>query len=159
MEVRGNLRANLRTLGADPEHRRKQFEAETAAYEARVRADADARRRAELALAARTEAVLEARATLKGELQANGAVDRPPRPAPIVETRPPMPGTNAVWITGSFEWTGLAWQWRTGYWTAPPQRDAIWIAPVEVIVRGTAVLRPGAWVDRSGKRVRDHRKR
>jgi hypothetical protein len=41
-------------------------------------------------------------------------------PAPLIETRPPPPVRNYVWISGYWWWgTGFAWTWVPGYWCPP----------------------------------------
>jgi len=41
-------------------------------------------------------------------------------PVPLVETRPPLPYYNNVWISGYWWWgTGASWVWAPGYWCAP----------------------------------------
>jgi len=116
----------------------------------------------EAAIRARTEGALQIRASIKLGLIDAGAVDRPPRPAPLVETRPAPPQPGAVWVTGYYAWSGFSWEWQSGYWSDPPARGAVWVAPVEIVINGAAVLRPGGWHDKkTGKRVitRDHRRR
>ena len=75
-----------------------------------------------------------------------GAVDRPPCPAPPAETPPPAPFAGATWIGGRYEWNGIAWAWMSGYYQRPPQPGTVWVAPNNVTVGGTLVVRPGRWV-------------
>ncbi len=66
---------------------------------------------------------------------------------------PPRPD-HAVWVDGSWAWTGTAYRWRDGGWYAPP--------PAGVVFTNWAIDRPGAtrltfapaaWRDRAGKTV------
>ncbi len=153
--VRGRLSAQLIGLGADPQYRDKMIAAEMRETEARMHAEADAQRRAEIMLAGQTQVALEARAAIASNLVLAGAVNRPPPPAPPVESRPPVPFTGAVWVAGSYHWDGIDWRWQTGHWTQPPRAGAVWVAPAQVSVGGAVVIRPGAWIDAvSGVRVK-----
>lgn len=153
--VRGRLSAQLIGLGADPQYRDKMIAAEMRENEAHMRAAADAQRRAEIMLANQTQVALEARAAIASNLVLAGAVNRPPPPAPPVESRPPVPFTGAVWVAGNYHWDGIDWRWQTGHWTQPPRAGAVWVAPARVSVGGTVVIRPGAWIDAvSGVRVK-----
>lgn len=41
-------------------------------------------------------------------------------PVPLIETRPPPPAYNHVWISGYWWWgTGARWVWAPGYWCPP----------------------------------------
>jgi len=53
-------------------------------------------------------------------------------PAPIVEVRTVAPRPGFVWIEGYHRWTGRAYVWVPGRWTAPPRTRAVWV--------------PGRWV-------------
>jgi hypothetical protein len=159
--IRGRLVEILIATGADPDYRRKQHEADLRAFEER-----SARRRQEqleldAQIRARSEGALRVRAGVKLALIQSGAVDRPSRPAPPHEQRPQRPVPGAQWVAGFYIWSGGAWQWQSGFWGDPPSQGAVWVAPVEIVIKGAAVLRPGGWRDkRTGKRVRtrDHRK-
>jgi len=155
LAVRGRLSAQLIGLGADRQYRDKMIAAEMRETEARMHAQADAQRRAEVMLASETQVALETRAAIASNLVLAGAVNRPPPPAPPVESRPPVPFTGAVWVAGSYHWDGIDWRWQTGHWTQPPRAGAVWVAPARVSVGGTVVIRPGAWIDAaSGVRVK-----
>jgi len=45
-------------------------------------------------------------------------VRRPPKPAPIVEVKPPKPHPRAVWIPGHWKWSYKyhKWIWIPGHW-------------------------------------------
>jgi hypothetical protein len=49
-------------------------------------------------------------------------------PAPIVETRPPMPGPGYVWVPGYHNWNGSAYVWTGGHWMTPPHAHARYLA-------------------------------
>ena len=40
-------------------------------------------------------------------------------PAPIVETRPPAPGSAYVWTPGYYNWNGSRYVWARGAWVMP----------------------------------------
>jgi hypothetical protein len=43
-----------------------------------------------------------------------------PMPAPIVEAQPPSPGSDYVWVGGSWTWgPDNRWVWERGRWDAP----------------------------------------
>ena len=53
-------------------------------------------------------------------------------PGPLVESVPPAPAPDFVWVSGVWRWRHIRlgfgyWEWLPGYWTRPPYRDAIWI--------------------------------
>jgi hypothetical protein len=114
--------------------------------------DAEARRREQAAREAsmrvqlETQAAVDLRVALKLKLRETGAVDRPPPPPPPLEAPPSPPFASAIWIGGQHVWNGVAWIWTSGHYEAPPQPDAVWVAPAQVSVGGTLVVRPGAWV-------------
>lgn len=82
-------------------------------------------------------------------------VSSSPRPAPV-EFLPQRPRKDAVWVDGSWEWSGERFAWRAGTWTVPPKglRRARW-----VIVRrkedGQLFFAPALWKDQTGKTVDD----
>ncbi len=41
---------------------------------------------------------------------------RPPQPAPVVETPPPMPAPGYRWAKGHYRWAGNHWAWVPGHW-------------------------------------------
>ncbi|MBM4356523.1 MAG: hypothetical protein FJ096_00275 [Deltaproteobacteria bacterium] len=47
------------------------------------------------------------------------AVPYPP-PVARVEQLPPRPSARAVWLDGSWEWTGSGYEWQRGRWAEPP---------------------------------------
>lgn len=50
-------------------------------------------------------------------------------PAPLDEARPVAPGPDYVWIGGHWHWNGGRWVWHRGYYSRPPHRGAVWVAP------------------------------
>ncbi|HXJ39757.1 MAG TPA: hypothetical protein VNH18_10800 [Bryobacteraceae bacterium] len=52
----------------------------------------------------------------------------PPPPAGYYD-RGPSPGLGFVWIDGYYVPSGGRYAWRQGYWTRPPHRGAVWVAP------------------------------
>lgn len=47
-------------------------------------------------------------------------VQHPTQPPPVeVETEPPSPAPDDIWIQGSWNWQDNHWVWTPGYWTAP----------------------------------------
>ena len=78
-------------------------------------------------------------------------VPYPPPPA-RVETVPPQPRADAVWIDGSWEWR-RRWVWRVGGWVVAPRGAAYapWVA-----VRGadgTLFFAPATWRDAHGNEI------
>ena len=66
-----------------------------------------------------------------------------PKPAVLVETKPPALATDHVWIDGIWAWrktrAGFGrWEWVPGEWVVPPHRGAVW-------AKGGFVNK--AWVD------------
>jgi hypothetical protein len=165
-ERRAEADRRMHERRAEAERRRLRAQADRRENERRMREWEDtlrkrreARARHERIAHARLTAALGARAAIKVTLQDLGAVDRPPRPAPPRVVRPPRPQAGAAWVSGHYEWRGGAWVWLHGHWAAPPAGGVEWVAPVEVIIRGVRVLRPGRWRKRSKPRprTRDHR--
>jgi hypothetical protein len=50
-------------------------------------------------------------------------------PAPLYEALPVAPGPDYVWIGGHWHWNGGRWVWHRGYYSRPPHRGAVWVAP------------------------------
>jgi hypothetical protein len=75
---------------------------------------------------------------------------------PQVEMIPPAPRKDAVWVDGSWEWSGQRYGWKPGAWVIAPAgaRYARW-----VIVRrsedGQLFFAPSSWRDASGARLED----
>jgi hypothetical protein len=53
----------------------------------------------------------------------------PPPPPPPVYAVPPSPGYGYAWVPGFYVRAGNHYRWTTGYWTRPPRRAAVWVAP------------------------------
>jgi hypothetical protein len=77
----------------------------------------------------------------------------PPPPARL-ERVPDRPPGRAVWVDGSWEWTGTRWRWKEGGWFEAP--------PPGVVYSDWRTARPGGkrllfadatWRDRSGAEV------
>jgi hypothetical protein len=66
-------------------------------------------------------------------------------PAPIVETRPAIPGPGYVWTPGFHAWNGSAYVWTPGAWVLPPHPRARWVAHRWVRRNGGWVLVEGHW--------------
>ena len=49
-------------------------------------------------------------------------------PAPIVETRPAIPGPGYAWRRGYWAWNGNRYVWSHGLWARPPHAGQAWIA-------------------------------
>ncbi|MBX3198564.1 MAG: YXWGXW repeat-containing protein [Labilithrix sp.] len=75
---------------------------------------------------------------------------------PPVEFIPPSPAKGAVWVDGSWEWSGNRYVWRFGSWVVPPPgvRLARW-AIVRRRVDGQLFFAPSSWKDASGAPVTD----
>ena len=54
-----------------------------------------------------------------------------PPPFPV-ETLPPSPGVDYVWVRGYWTWGGVGWVWAPGRWMFPPRPRAAWV--------------PGVWI-------------
>jgi hypothetical protein len=146
IDLRGRMLAGLVARGADPDFRRKRDEAEIRAFEAEQRHLAEARREAAARVELSMREALDLRVGLKLALRAQGAVDRPPPPPPVAESPPPAPYAGAVWIDGQQVWNGIAWIWQAGHYERPPAVGTLWVPPTNIVVSGTVVVRPGAWV-------------
>ncbi len=51
---------------------------------------------------------------------------RPARPK-VVVARPVAPSPRHVWVEEEWAPAGAGYQWRGGYWAAPPRERAIWV--------------------------------
>ena len=79
------------------------------------------------------------------------AVPFAPR-APPVEVVPAPPRPDAVWVDGTWEWSGERYNWQPGYWVIPPggARHAHWVV-VRRTDDGQLFFAPSAWKDAKGK--------
>jgi hypothetical protein len=57
-------------------------------------------------------------------------------PPEVVETIPPSPGPQYVWVRGHYRWEGSEYVWVPGHWQVPPQGYTEWV--------------PGHWARRDG---------
>jgi len=55
-------------------------------------------------------------------------------PAEVVETIPPSPGADYVWVRGHYRWDGAGYVWIRGHWQQAPAGYREWV--------------PGHWVQR-----------
>jgi len=49
-------------------------------------------------------------------------------PPEVVETIPPSPGPQYVWVRGHYRWEGSAYVWVPGHWQVPPQGYTEWVS-------------------------------
>jgi len=70
-------------------------------------------------------------------------VDWAPPPM-LVETPPPMPFLDAIWIGGYWIWLDQ-WVWAAGRWAAPPRPHYHWTHPYYEHRGGRVVFIPGYW--------------
>jgi hypothetical protein len=52
-----------------------------------------------------------------------------PPPPLRLETRPPAPSGQHVWVAGYWAWRGGRQVWIPGYWSLPPRPGYVWIEP------------------------------
>jgi hypothetical protein len=53
----------------------------------------------------------------------------PPPPPRVVAYVPRSPGFGYVWVPGYWYPRGHRYEWRAGFWSRPPYRNAYWVAP------------------------------
>lgn len=68
----------------------------------------------------------------------------PPPPAPS-EAQPPSPGSDMVWVAGSYDWRGTRWEWVPGHWERPAQPSLTWESGRWQAVPGGYQWQPGHW--------------
>ena len=75
---------------------------------------------------------------------------------PPVEFVPSRPSKKAVWVDGSWEWSGNRYAWRFGAWVIPPPnaRHARWVV-VRRQADGQLFFAPSTWKDPSGNTIED----
>jgi hypothetical protein len=146
IDLRFNMLARLRSIGADPDFRRKRDEAMFREMDAEARRTQTAQAAAAERVRWETQAAIDLRVLAKLRLRQVGAVDRPSCPPPPVESPPPPPYAGATWIAGRYAWNGIAWMWASGHYERPPETGAVWVPPANIAVSGTLVIRPGRWV-------------
>jgi len=80
-------------------------------------------------------------------------VPYPPPPAQV-ERVPERPQRRAVWVDGSWLWSGTRWRWRDGGWFEPPPAGVVYADWEIRRPSGTSLRFAGAsWRDRSGTEV------
>lgn len=79
------------------------------------------------------------------------AVPFAPR-APPVEIVPAQPRRDAVWVDGTWSWSGDRYNWQPGYWVVPPggAAHARWTV-VRRAEDGQLFFAPSAWKDPQGR--------
>lgn len=48
-------------------------------------------------------------------------------PEGAIETPPPSPGSNHIWIPGHPSWRTGSWAWVPGAWMLPPHAGLVWV--------------------------------
>ena len=65
-------------------------------------------------------------------------------PAMLVDTPPPPPFAEAVWVGGYWVWQGN-WVWMHGHWMSPPRPDYGWVHPYYENRDGVVIFVAGHW--------------
>jgi len=65
-------------------------------------------------------------------------------PAPLAEVVSPSPGSDYVWIGGSWSWQNH-WVWESGRWERPPFAGAVYVPHRYVDHNGKHVFVRGGW--------------
>lgn len=83
-------------------------------------------------------------------------VEYPPPPAKV-ESVPPRPEGNVVWVDGEWAYRNRKWRWRRGRWVALPPGKNLAFAPWTTVRDGEGRLfyAGGKWLDESGKAADD----
>jgi hypothetical protein len=76
----------------------------------------------------------------------------PPPPARI-ETVPPQPSSDDIWIDGEWVWQSTRWAWRSGYWLTPPPGALFSPSTLRCTKTGTLLLARGAWWNATGHEI------
>ena len=66
-------------------------------------------------------------------------------PAPVVETRPAMPGSGYVWTPGFYNWNGSNYVWNNGAWVTPPRHHHHYVSGAWVHSHHGWYYRQGYW--------------
>lgn len=69
----------------------------------------------------------------------------PPPPPTPVETMPPSPATNAVWVAGYWIYDGRSFTWVSGRWEIPPPLARAYVPAHSELRNGQMVHVPGYW--------------
>ena len=67
-----------------------------------------------------------------------------PPPTPV-ETMPPQPAPNAVWIAGYWIYDGRSFTWMSGRWEVPPPFAHTYVPAHSEMRNGQLVHVPGYW--------------
>ena len=79
-------------------------------------------------------------------------VPYPPPPAQV-ERVPNRPRSDAVWVDGSWEWSGRLWRWKDGGWFAPPApgvKYAPWAMKLAAALCATGCAKKNTGVTETG---------
>lgn len=79
-------------------------------------------------------------------------VPAPPPPARI-ETVPPQPSSDDIWVDGEWVWQSARWAWRSGYWLTPPADAVFSPSTLRRTKTGTLLMARGAWWDANGHEI------
>ena len=113
----------------------------------------------------RLDMALRTRAQLAYYFVQQGAVARPPMPAPIAEVAGAIPFDGARWAAGSWAWLHGKWEWHAGYWSDPdvftaaggPDNIAGGEVESESIYFDDGITNPPVGYGPPSPAVRDHR--
>jgi hypothetical protein len=90
----------------------------------------------------------------RGEPPPGAYAEVPYPPPPAQVERVPERPERAVWVDGSWLWTGTRWRWRDGGWFEPPPQGVVYADWEIRRPSGTSLRFAGAaWRDRSGAEV------
>jgi hypothetical protein len=65
-------------------------------------------------------------------------------PPMLVESPPPLPFAEAVWVGGYWVWEGN-WVWAHGHWVSPPRPSYLWVHPYYENRDGVVIFITGHW--------------
>jgi len=80
-------------------------------------------------------------------------VPSPPPPAQL-ERISSRPAPGAVWVEGSWDWTGSRWRWKDGGWFERPMQGVVYTEWQTLRPEGTRLLfAPAMWRNSTGAEV------